>query len=426
VINVRLYNYFKNLDLFSKNQHGFLKGKSTITAVYEFLDSVLEGLDTQHYDLGIFLDLSKAYECVDPEELIRMFERYGIRGIPLNLLKNYMVNRKQYVYSKNEKGEVSSALLNNNCGIVQGSLVGPLFFLIYVNNLEINNENIELTQYADDTSANIKSKNKNELIDTGKKFVAEINAWFKQKKLKLNASKSVIIYFQLSSWRDMELNEMITCEGKEIEIANSAKLLGIIVDQNISWNEHINKLCKKLGRSVYALRILKNIVSKNVIIQIYYAYFHSILSYGIELWGNAAAYLTNRVFRLQKKVIRIIENLRPLDSCREVFKALGILPLPALYIYKTVIFLKQNPQYFLGNTKTHRYDTRNKGLYDVECHRTTAREKGLHYSAIKFFNNLPQSLRDENNVNKLKQKLKSLLLNKKVYSLKDFYDLKEK
>jgi hypothetical protein len=248
----------------------------------------------------------------------------------------------------------------------------------------------------------------------------EINLWFREHKLKLNPTKSVIINFELKSWRDTELDEIITCQENEIEVVNSSKLLGIIVDRNLNWNEHINELCKKLARSIYAFRVIKNVISRHALIQMYYAYFHSILSYGLEIWGNAALYLTNRVFRLQKKVIRIVSNLSPLESCREAFKENKILPFPALYIYKCLIFLKKNPQYFYNNVKTHLYTTRYKDLYDVECHRTTARERGLKYSAIKFFNKLPKSLRDQNNLNKFKTELKCMLLKKNVYSIQDY------
>lgn len=298
-----------------------------------------------------------------------------------------------------------------------------MFFLIYVNKLVIQDENVSITQYCDDTSGNIKNKKKAMAIDIAKKFIFEINLWFKIKKLKLNAGKSVIIHFKLNSWINNDIDDIFQCENKQIDFAESSKLLGIIIDRKLNWQDHINLLCKKLAKAVYAIRIIKKIVSQETIVLVYFAYFHSLLTYGLEIWGNAVKYLTERVFKMQKKVIRIICNLLPSESCREAFKALNILPMPALYIYKSLLFLKKNPHYFENNIKTHKYETRHKDLYDVDCHNTTAKERGLHYSAIKFYNNLPKCLREENNINKFKKELKILLLEKNVYSVQDFHDL---
>jgi hypothetical protein len=422
-IYTRLLQYFKTQNLFNKTQHGFLKGKSTISAVFEFLENILNGLDDGMFDIGFFLDLSKAFECVELILMILKLESYGIRGLPLTLLKSYLTNRRQFVNIKNEDGECKSRLIENNTGVPQGSILAPLFFLIYVNDLIINNEDVLVTQYADDTSGNIKNKNKLVVIETAKKLIYEINIWFKKNKLQLNPSKSVVLQFQLNSWIDAHDEITFICGEQDIETTAQTNLLGIQVDKNVTWNFHIDILSKKLAKAAYAIRVLKYSINSDALITVYYAYFHSLLSYGIEIWGNAALYLTDRVFILQKRVIRIIANLGPLDSCREAFIKFKILPFPALYIYKALLFLKKNPQYFETSVISHNYNTRHKDLLNVDKHRTTAKEKGLHYSAIKFYNHLPKHLRDEQDINKFKLKLRTLLLDSKVYSIKDFFDL---
>jgi hypothetical protein len=152
-----------------------------------------------------------------------------------------------------------------------------------------------------------------------------------------------------------------------VEISQNTQLLGLKIDRSINWNSDIDIVCKRLSKAIYALRMLKRVVNKHTLISVYYAYFHSILTYGLEIWGNAAAeYLKNRVFKLQKKAVRILSNLGAFDSCREAFVELKILPFPALYIFQAVMFVKKYPQYFLDNLQAHSYNTRNKDLYSID------------------------------------------------------------
>lgn len=144
------------------------------------------------------------------------------------------------------------------------------------------------------------------------------------------------------------------------------------------------------------------------------------MSYGIEFWGHAAKYLTNRIFTLQKKVVRIIANIAPYESCKATFKKLKILPLPALYISKTLIFVKQNPNLFSDNVSQHKYETRHKDLFNLEKHRTAGYEKGLFYSAQKYHNMLPKYIQEITCVKLFKKEIKNFLFAYNVYKIEDF------
>ena len=153
----------------------------------------------------------------------------------------------------------------------------------------------------------------------------------------------------------------------------------------------------------------------------YFAYFHSLLIYGLEIWGHAPDYLFQRVFKLQKRAIRILSNEHYRASCRELnlYERLNILPLPALYIYQITIFIKKNPHYLAESVQTHSYATRNKNLYTPFKHRTTAYEKGPLYSGQKFFNSLPDYLKNEVSVFSFKRLLKKVLFERKIYSINE-------
>ena len=167
-----------NSEILDNNQHGFLKNKSTVTAIFEFLNEIINELDAGNMIIALFMDLSKAFDCVDHKILLYKLEELGIRGIVHKLISNYLEKRKQYVAANSSMGFCQSNLLMNNIGIPQGSILGPIFFILYVNDLVIQAENMFVTKYADDTSFLIKEKHKNPLITKTNKLLEEVNIWF--------------------------------------------------------------------------------------------------------------------------------------------------------------------------------------------------------------------------------------------------------
>ena len=298
-----------------------------------------KNLDNHEYVIGLFLDLSKAFDCVDHEILLQKLYNLGIRGVALKLIKSYLNGRKQYVAIKTNNGVIFSDYLINDIGIPQGSILGPLFFIIYVHDLIIFNESIFMVQYADDTSFAVSHKDKETLIQCTNELIDEVNLWFEENKLKLNAGKTNILHFQLSAI-SRPLGNDITCDDIPLDIKSSASLLGLTIDDRLKFDTHIESLCTKLSRAVFALRCLKRKVDEGTLKQCYYAYFQSILAYGIEIWGHVHNYLFYRVFKLQKQALRIIAGVPARTSCRDLFKEHSILSLPSLYASQLLIFQK--------------------------------------------------------------------------------------
>jgi len=210
--------------------------------------------------------------------------------------------------------------------------------------------------------------------------------------------------------------------NNNIEFNDHAKLLGVCVDRNIKWNYHIDSLCKRLSKTVFALRVLKSVVCFDVLKMVYYAHFQSSLVYCIEIWGQCPDYLLNRVFVLQKKAIRILAGVPYRTSCREtkLFNVLNILPLPALYVAQVLIFMKKHPEYFSKCHFNHRYNTRHRNRMQLPKHKTTAFEKGLLFAGQRLFNKLPLNLQNEKCPLRFKLAIKKYLLLKNVYSISDF------
>ena len=212
----------------------------------------------------------------------------------------------------------------------------------------------------------------------------------------------------------------VQCDHIDISNPTETKFLGLIIDETLSWNQHINSIASKLCSAYYVLRNLKPIVPQSTLKAIYYAYFHSILSYGIILWGNSSN--VNELFILQKEIVRILANIGPRESCREVFRKMEIMTLYSQYIFSLISFTVDNKHIFTSNNKIHKYSTKN----NTNLHLPTVNYKGPYSSGTRAFNHLPRHLKLlVNDVKCFKISRKRFLYHHSFYSLQEYYGLKE-
>jgi hypothetical protein len=176
-------------------------------------------------------------------------------------------------------------------------------------------------------------------------------------------------------------------EDKKVTTVDSIKFLGLTLDNSLSWNKHIEAIVPNLSSATFAMRIVQPLLSLDSLKLIYYSYFHSILSYGIIFWGNTPH--SNVIFKMQKKIIRIMTGMRNRDSCREKFKKLKILPLQSQYLLSLLLFVAENTDHFRLNSEIHGFDTKSKYNLHLPSSKLTIFQKGPYYSGIKAFNNLP-------------------------------------
>jgi hypothetical protein len=176
-----------------------------------------------------------------------------------------------------------------------------------------------------------------------------------------------------------------------ISNATQTKFLGLLLDDTLTWSCHTDLVTKKMSSISYALRQAKHTLPLTTLKVIYFAHVHSIISYGIIFWGNSPSAI--KVFKLQKKIVRIIANIKPRDSCREVFKKMQILPLSSQYIYSLMLFVANNKYLFTANNDIHEYNTRNNNNLHPAHSNLTKFNKGPSISGIKAFNHLPHYLK---------------------------------
>ena len=246
-----------------------------------------------------------------------------------------------------------------------------------------------------------------------------LNKWFSTNLLVLNFDKTQYIQFKTTNTPEIPIN--ISYNNKYIVNCMETKFLGITIDSVLSWKKHIQDLKVKLCKATYAIMTLKPFVSPESLKRIYFAYFHSIMTYGIIFWGTSSH--SGDIFRLQKRVIRIITNSKKRDSCRNLFKDLNILPFYSQLIFSLLIFVIDNIELFKTNTDLLSINIRSKNNLKLPQARLSSYQKGVYYMGIKTYNLLPSSLKDL--VNKKKQfklALKRYLLEKSYYSLRELFD----
>jgi exonuclease III len=421
----RLIQFINKHNLLSDSHHGFVKDKNTTSALVESMSFIAEALDKGIKPVGIFFDLSKAFDTVNKALLLRKLDIHGISGLALKWFESFLSDRRQYVDLETESGSVQSQTLTLQNGVPQGGILSPLLFLIFSNDLHSNitsvisnEQNFRLCQYADDTTILIKN-NKQRLHSTCHTAADAMSNWCDRNGLKLNASKSTVLQFSNNHSKFDECSLLVKCAKKSIPVKNVIKFLGIQVDDKLIWDKHVQFIIKKLNSAHFALLNLRKSVGLKLLIQFYHACIKTHLEYGIILWGRGRD--VTSVLILQKKIIRLIKNA-PYDAhCRPLFKELHLMTVVSMYSFGVCLFTYDNKENFLTNGgNSSGPHTRNQNELCIPKHSSTLFERNLYYSSIKIYNKLPNEIKLINNRNIFKNKLKAILVEYPYYSVDEY------
>lgn len=400
IMKTQLETFFTVNNLFSPSQFGFLPHLSTIDAVTEVTEQVLNAFEKNSILCLNMLDLSKAFDSINHETLLRKMYLYGIRNKENMLIRSYLTNRSQTVMVKNQE----SALRNVVVGVPQGSVLGPSLFVIMINDLP-GYLSCKSVLYADDTSLITEDASFENIILSSENEVKRATSWFLSNNLVLNTDKTVQILFTLK---------------KVSTVNNPVKLLGINLDEKLTWAEHTNGIVNKLSRVLYLLLKLKSCVGEKMLLMAYHAFFQCHVSYGIMLWGNSTGAL--EVFLVQKRAIRLIAGIKQQISCKPFFRNFGILTLKSLYILNNLLHVKKNITNYDLRNSLHSHNTRSGTDLNLPATRLEKGLKSHNFVQIRLFNKLPTNIR-QLPLKEFKSRITSLLLNNAPYTLDDFFSL---
>ena len=302
----RLYSFFTSKGIIHENQFGFRKGHSTSHALNYSVEHIESLIKNQKHVLGIFIDLSKAFDTLDHNKLVTKLGNYGIRGNALKLISSYLSNRKQYVNVL----DAESDELPVNFGVPQGSVLGPLLFIIYINDICNVTDKGQFVLFADDTNIFVAADSKDQVYEMANLVLQAVSKYMEVNLLHINVKKCCYMYFSPSKRFSKELDEQgslnLSINCKIIKRVSQTKFLGVIIDDKLSWQPHILSLNKKLNSICGRIYRIKKCLPESLYKLIYHSLFESHLGYAMSVWGGISNNQLKPLFITQKKCIRIL------------------------------------------------------------------------------------------------------------------------
>ena len=399
-----LYNYLTSNNLIYSNQSGFLTGHSTVYQLIEMYHQLVQSFDNKTHTCLVFCDISKAFDRVWHSGLLFKIRQLGIKGQLLCWIRNYLINRQQQVTI----GQSRSRINLINAGVPQGSVLGPLLFLIYVNDITENLVSMPRL-FADDTSLACTTANISDLEGILNHDLNVIANWSKQWLVKFNPSKTEVIYFGHGR------SPSLLFENSTLTPVNTHKHLGITLSNNYKWTDHVNNILTTSSKLLGIMRRIKFTVSRKALNQIYISYLRPILEYASPVWDNCTQNDKDKLERVQLEAARIVTGTTRSISSQNLYRETGWLTLSDRRQYQKLILMykikhSMVPNYLSSlfprsSDNPSQYTLRSRNEFLNYQRRTTTYANSFVPSSINEWNNLPEHLRNSPSISCFKQNL---------------------
>lgn len=416
-IKLRLCNFLETENLLSNAQFGFRRGRNTEDAIAEVTDFIVSGFNEGLKTLAVFLDLSKAFDTVKHHILLEKLKNYGIRGSAQNLFRTYLENRTQVV----KIGNSASSARRVECGVPQGTVLGPILFLIYVNSLTSVDIVSKILCFADDTVLLIRDRTWQDAFDGCERTMSKIKQWLDSNLLTLNTEKTSFLAFSKTARGlpdrnsiklhkfDCRFDDTCDCE-LEIMRKDNVKYLGVYFDQCMTWHNHVQYVNQKLRNLLFRFYELREVVAQKTLKVYYQALVESVINYGITAWGAACDSVLQPLIITQKYILKVMLFKGKRFSTELLFRESGLLNIRQLYIKNVIRFSSRNKKY--NNIISHhtigtRYNLNDN--FTVPNTLFLATQRHISFTLPKILNVIPNNLKDCN-YNRVKKRLDSYII----------------
>ena len=412
----QLYEYLTANNVLSEHQFGFRKFHSTASALLDCTNDWYINMDRKLFNLVVFIDLKKAFDTVDHEILLQKLMHVGITGNALLLIKSYLIDRTQ-------RCEVNGFISRESrvkCGVPQGSILGPLFFLLYINDLPTCLNKTKPRLFADDTNITATGECLHDIEDAVNSDLENLRQWLIANKLSLNVAKTE---FQIIGTKPMlkkastkKLN--IHIQNKPIKQVFQCKTLGVTLDENLSWKSNTDALCKKISSGIYALKHIKEYVDKEILLAVYNAIIQPYFSYCCEVWNVLGETQSMRLQKLHNRAARIIARVPNEVDQQTVLSILGWEPLEqqrkkakAKMMFKTLNNMGPNSlkKLFIFEREILNHSLRGtSSSIRLPKPNTNNMKKSFMYDGASIWNSLPENIRESKSISCFKRKIATL------------------
>ena len=388
-----MYSYFNKNNFFYKLQFGFRKNYGTNHAVTKLVETITDAFKQKEFVVGVFLNLSKAFDTINYNILFSKLHYYGIRGCALNWFQSYLSNRLQQV---EYRGNLSSSCYLSH-GVPQGSILGPLLFLIYVKNFQNCLQKGKALMFVDDTTIFFQHKYLSELTLTANTHLENVNKWLIANKLSLNITKTNYIIFQTPRCKQSTKQLNIILKNHALQRVSDTKFLGVIIHEHLSWKPHMEYLLKKITSSIYCIKKIKPFLDQKILLFLYHTLVKSHILYCITSWCFGNETMINKLQCAVNKLMRSILNVGKRQTVSYVMKDNSLLTIRqirdieiAIFVYKFMNKLLPLP--FDHSFKTAFKITKNtrsqSSLYPSFC-RVHITKQAIRYTGPLIWNDIP-------------------------------------